>query len=355
MSVGSFLKRAVGAVIDPIGTAIGYTAAKTTGSPYGGLLGGVGGVLGGASGLYDPSTPGSNAYDPAYADAAQRDWAMNQQALAQQTWANRPTIETPTGTQSWTPGQAIDPSTGKPVTTWSMKTQLTPAEDQALKSQQAITQGRSGAAQTLLGQATGAFDKPFDWANLPPAAKQAAQAGNVQQSQNAAYDQMRQMLEPGRTQQQASLDTRLANMGLSGGSEANRRANMQLSDQWAQQDRQMMGQAMQQGLQNVQGQYGLDSAQLQQQQQVRQQAIAEQAQQRGMPLNELNSLLSGQQVSMPQMPGFNAAGFGQPAQNLSAQQMAGNQSIAQQQMNLAEQPNWGAMIGAGATIGAAML
>lgn len=41
--------------------------------------------------------------------------------------------------------------------------------------------------------------------------------------------------------------------------------------------------------------------------QQRQQQVAEQAYLRSLPLNELNSLLNGNQVSMPQMPGFSAS------------------------------------------------
>jgi hypothetical protein len=41
--------------------------------------------------------------------------------------------------------------------------------------------------------------------------------------------------------------------------------------------------------------------------QLRQSQIAEQMQQRGMPLNELNALLTGQQVNMPGFQGFNAS------------------------------------------------
>ena len=52
--------------------------------------------------------------------------------------------------------------------------------------------------------------------------------------------------------------------------------------------------------------------------QVRQQAIAEQAQQRGMSLNELNALLSGQQVNMPSFPSFNASQQAETPQYLDA-------------------------------------
>lgn len=55
--------------------------------------------------------------------------------------------------------------------------------------------------------------------------------------------------------------------------------------------------------------------------QLRQQAIAEQMQRRGMSLNEMNALLTGQQVGMPQMPRFNAAGASETPQLLNAGQM----------------------------------
>ena len=58
--------------------------------------------------------------------------------------------------------------------------------------------------------------------------------------------------------------------------------------------------------------------QSQYQNQLRNQAIAEELQRRNMGLNEMNSLLTGQQVQMPQMPNFNAAGAAQPVQYLPA-------------------------------------
>ncbi len=54
---------------------------------------------------------------------------------------------------------------------------------------------------------------------------------------------------------------------------------------------------------------------------LRQQAIAEQMQRRGMSLNEMNALLTGQQVGMPQMPTFNAAGRAETPNILGATQM----------------------------------
>ena len=68
-------------------------------------------------------------------------------------------------------------------------------------------------------------------------------------------------------------------------------------------------------------QQGLNQQFADQQNRLRQQAIAEQMQRRGMSLNEMNALLSGQQVSMPQMPSFTAAGRAETPNILGATQM----------------------------------
>ena len=71
----------------------------------------------------------------------------------------------------------------------------------------------------------------------------------------------------------------------------------------------------------AQGQaFGLNQAYANQQNTLRQQAIAEQAQRRGMSLNEMNALLSGQQVQMPNMPTFNPAGKSETPNLMGAMQ-----------------------------------
>mgnify|MGYP003636783075 CR=1 FL=1 len=57
---------------------------------------------------------------------------------------------------------------------------------------------------------------------------------------------------------------------------------------------------------------------------LRQQAITEEMQRRGMSINEMNALLSGQQVGMPGMPDFNQATMGQATDYLGAANMQGN-------------------------------
>ena len=71
------------------------------------------------------------------------------------------------------------------------------------------------------------------------------------------------------------------------------------------------------------------------QNQLRQQAIAEEAQRRNMSLNEMNALLTGQQVNAPQMPGFNSASKSDTPDLLKAAGMTGQSNLdafnAQQQ------------------------
>jgi len=68
-------------------------------------------------------------------------------------------------------------------------------------------------------------------------------------------------------------------------------------------------------------QQGLNQNFADQQNRLRQQAIAEQMQRRGMSLNEMNALLSGQQVAMPQMPSFVSAQRSETPNILGATQM----------------------------------
>ncbi len=73
------------------------------------------------------------------------------------------------------------------------------------------------------------------------------------------------------------------------------------------------GQGFQQQMQQAQYQQGL-----------RQQAIAEEAQRRGMSINEMNALISGQQIGTPQMPNFQGAGRADATNYLGAAQAQGN-------------------------------
>jgi hypothetical protein len=113
---------------------------------------------------------------------------------------------------------------------------------------------------------------------------------------------------------------------------------------------------MQQGQSEQAQQYGQSAASINQQQQLRNSAIAEEAQRRGMPLNELNALLTGQQVSMPQMPSFSPAAQGQTPDLLGAAQAQGQYGLGATQLNqnVANQWSQGIQGAAGLGVAAAM-
>jgi len=274
--------------------------------------------------VYEGGGKGAPA-QPDYTGAANVQAQSSKEATTTQNWANRPTINTPWGTQTWSTQNKVDPSTGQNVTDWTQNINLNPVQQAALNDQNAITAGKSATAKGLLGQVAQATSSPFNWDGLPKSPT------SIDEAQQGAFTKMAGFLQPGRQQSDAALDNKLVNMGLPRNSEAWNRAKNQLQNQWTQEDKTILGQSMAEGRADVQSQVGL-----------RQQAIAEEAQRRGMSLNELNALLTGTQVSMPQgmsqAPNSTAAGS-QPIQAVAA---AG---LQRQAANAAGGNDWGSALG----------
>ena len=287
---------------------------------------------------------------PDYSGAAAQDRAANKEMLAGQTWANRPTMNTPWGQQSWESSKQIDPATGLPVTAWESNITLSGDQQKSLDDQMAIQAGRSEAAKGLLGQATAAFDKPFDYEGAPAAGTMAGYnpEGARNRAENALFQRQMSKIEPGLTQAEDSRRARMAAMGipLEGGSQAFERAQsgMDSARQRAYQD--AAYQSVIGGGQEASRELALTSGAAGEMDRQRQQYLAEEAQRRGMPLNELNALLTGQQVAMPQMPGQpnSTAGQGVPSNALAAANMQGQFDTA----NKEEGMDWGSMIGTAA-------
>jgi len=212
----------------------------------------------------------------------------------------------------------------------------------------------------------------------------------VQNIKNQALDFMR----PDAERQQSALDSKLANQGIAAGSNAYDSAQRRFGDQQARDKYQALNTAMSQGNQmyanqmtanhqgfnqasntfannmglNNQGfnqnlaafNFGNSAQQAQnamnmgnstfnnqtmqndfaqqqnisnQQNTLRQQQIAEAQMRQLQPLNNINALMTGQQVGMPNMPAFNTASAAQPTQYLNAANMQGQVQMQQQQMN----------------------
>ena len=324
---------------------------------------------------------------PDYTGAALAEAQASRENLNTQNYANRPTINTPWGTQSWQTNATIDPATGQAVTQWTQNTSLTPQSQAALDSQMALQQGRSELAGSFMDRVGQEYSRPFDYSNLPDTYNPSAPRNlntslgqqNIQRGLNfgdnpampqfdSSYrdtvaNQLMERMQPQFDRQQGALETQLANQGFERGSQAYKQA---LDDMQERQSRErfnaldmagteaqrlygmQMGQrqqafsedqaggnfanqASQQAFQQdmAAGQFGnnalqtqqnMDAAYANQMNTLRQQAIAEQAQRRGMSLNEMNALLSGQQVSMPNMPSFTNSGISQTPQLMAAAQ-----------------------------------
>jgi|GEM_PF-1980130 len=212
----------------------------------------------------------------------------------------------------------------------------------------------------------------------------------VQGIQDQALDFMR----PDAELQQSALDSKLANQGIAFGSNAWQTAQRQFGDQQARDKYQALNTAMSQGNQmysnqlaaNQQGfnqasntftnnlglnnqsfnqnlagfNFGNSAIQAQnamnmgnstfnnqtmqndfaqqqaisnQQNTLRQQQIAEAQMRQLQPLNNINALMTGQQVGMPNMPAFNTAQAAQPTQYLNAANSQGQYQMQAQQMD----------------------
>lgn len=273
-----------------------------------------------------PSGGGSSAPAPDYRGAAQEQAAASKEIATQQNYANRPAQFTPWASTTWNTSAGVDPGTGQGITNWTQQMQLNPQLQSALDKQLGLTNYRTDVAGKFAGRVGEGFDQPFDWTNLPGLAKGPGvqdYGAQRQRIEEALYNRM----EPVHQRQEDQLRTRLANQGLTGGSEAFERELQTMREAQANE----RFNAMQTAGQEQQRLFGMDTEAGNFANRVRQQAIAEEAQQRNMPLNELNALLTGQQVQQPSMPSFMPAAAGQAPNYLGAATAQGQYQLGQQQ------------------------
>jgi hypothetical protein len=316
---------------------------------------------------------------PDYAGAANAQAQSSREVTEQQTWANRPTINTPFGQQTWAVQPTWDPSTGQYINSWTQNTNLTPESQAALDSQMRLQQGRSDMAEGLLNRSRDEYGQPMDWSQFQQLQTSLDapeyQSENIQRSigntpdyvksaEDAIYGQWSARQEPRMQQQSEALRTRLYNMGVQEGDarydqemqrltqdqgDARQQAQYQATIGSGAEAQRMQGMDAQSGnfansaaQQALQQQLALGNQRFGQQQTAagfqntaRQQQITEEMTRRGFSLNEINAILTGQQVGMPSMPGFNAANRSEGTQALQAAGMqsqdAWNAYNAQQQ------------------------
>jgi len=264
------------------------------------------------------STPAA----PDYMKLAEMTAASSKQAIDDQTRANRANQITPWGSNTWTTD-----ANGN----WTNTVALSEDQKQAQADQTQIQSEKSNIAKSLLPRVANEYSQEMDWSTLTPWANAPLQStmGQVQGSdasrkraEDAIYQSETSRLDPQWQQQQQQMAAKLANQGITQGSAAYQQAMDQLQQQKASAYSQAQlqsitgagaeaqrNQAM--DLARAQGQWGqgLQGATFQNQQ--RGQQLAEMMQKRGFSLNEINAILTGAQVGMPQFGGYNQAGAAQ--------------------------------------------
>jgi hypothetical protein len=287
---------------------------------------------------------------PDYAGLAREQGIANEAVTTAQTYANRPTQYTPWGSTSWSNNSVIDPSTGKPVTSWTQTQSLTPELQAILDKEIAIQGGRSDVANNLTSRMKTEFASPMDWSNLSPMGEAVGERDigdpNAwrQRSTDAMYSQAMNRLDPAFADKRAAMEIKLRNQGLNpedaayqaqfkglGEQETDARNNALWSSIGAGRDESnaMFNQQAQRSSQGFsQAMQGSQYAN-----QIRQQQIAEAMQKRGFSLNEINALMSGQQVQTPNMPNFTPATAAQAAPIYQAGVDQGNYNSASNPMS----------------------
>lgn len=207
---------------------------------------------------------------PDYTGAAQATAAGNVETARYATKANRVSQYTPYGSQTYTSGVNGDPDQ------WRSDINLTPTGQKLLDYQNASSLGLGQQTTQALGRVNDSLSKPFDY-------------GSVQDVQDQSYKAQTDRLDPQWQQRQQATETQLVNQGLRPGTEAYDNAMRDFDT--GRND--AYGQARQNAINTAPQTYQMATSL------------------RNQPLNELNALRTGSQVTNPQFS--NAPQQGQTA------------------------------------------
>lgn len=189
---------------------------------------------------------------------------------------------------------------------WSSQIQLSDTGQQLLDAYNRSSLGLAGLQDAAVGRVGSALSTPFDTSGIPDVQYGVDLSGlnseEGMQGWQKYSDLLMQRMNPDLDAQQAALDSKLANQGLTQGSEGwgtqmnqfgKQRNDANIAAQLA--GTQVQSQFYNQALQKAGLQFqnaGLNNA-------GRQQSLTERATLRQMPLQELNALRSGAQVTNP--------------------------------------------------------
>jgi hypothetical protein len=316
-----------------------------------------------------PSAPPA----PDYTGAAKETAAGNLAAAQQATAANRVDTYTPYGNLTY----AKDPNDPN---RWSSTVSLSNSGQQLLDQQNKTSAGLGNLQDAATARVGGTLNSAMpstynaNGVNAPQTydanSSQLGTAYDPAQSTNNATDLINARLLPQQQRDSADLDNQLANQGIMPGSEAYTRAQDQMGRTQTDAKQQAALQGITLGQQQQAQTFGQMSSNAQQQQGMQGQAYtqqannntmsaAQQAQQysqdstnRNMPMNELNALRTGSQVTNPT---FQQAP--QQATTSGADMMGAATATNQYNMGLynSQVGQQNSLLGAGASLGSAAL
>lgn len=268
-----------------------------------------------------PTTPATP--DPAY--VSQQQAQSNTGTAVANAYLNRVNQYGPQGSKTYVEGPARTVN-GVSVPSWSEYTTLSPEQQNLYDTQTRVTQGAYDLADKYTGRIGEATAQPFNYEGLPSAPEYNEQYRQQQRDQIIARN------TPQMERDAEALRTRLANQGISLGSEAWRAAQ----DDYSRAENDFrIGADLSAGTAAAQ-QYGLEAS-------TRDRAIQERANLRSQPINEVAALLgTGEGVQSPQFAPV-------PQVQISPTDVSGNYwnqyqgQVAQQQQ--AQQSNNAAMGG----------
>ncbi len=221
--------------------------------------------------MCSPSAPAP----PDYAAAATAQGAANKEAAIASSRLNNPNVVNPYGTQTWQEGATAE---DRPT-----MTQTFSPEQQALYEQSMQTKGLLGGLGTQGATALqGIIGNSLDLSGAPAA------PGSAEQTRQGAYDAIMSRVNEDTTGQRDQRNSDLIAAGIRPGTKAYDDAQNQISRQYNDARQQAILASGQEG----QRDFTMDT-------QRRKDAIAEILAGRQTPLNEINALMSGSQVTNP--------------------------------------------------------
>jgi hypothetical protein len=229
-------------------------------------MGGGGGLLGGVTGMLfgEPDVPAT----PDYRGAAKETAAGNLDAARAAVASNRVNQVTPYGSLNY----AITGSDPYGNPTWTATSKFSPDQQALYDYDIASSKGLGQLQSKGLSYVSNMLDKPFDTSGLP-------QTG-INAGEDMTQSIMRR-LQPTLAMEQKQFDTQMANQGIPLGSEAYENARRMFDQRQNDKLVSSVIQGTQTGLQ------------------ARGQGFSEQAYQRNEPINTLNAVRSGSQVTNP--------------------------------------------------------